>query len=132
MCTSHRLIVEEVTYLARRWLPANVPHRACLTAPVLVPVGFSHVVVMPSLCAPGADGMGVERPVWNVDAVDAIHERAIAKAVRGQPLGAVPAPDPIAYDTLGDLERKEALRANRGLDLVVGKKFRGPAEIAVL
>ena len=128
----HRLVVEEMAHLSGRRLPADVAHLPRLPAPLIVAVCLGRVVVMAGFGPPRTDDMRVEGPVGNVDAVHAIDERPPPERVRRQPLRAVPPADLLAHLDVGDLERQQALRPDRRLDLIVGHQRRRAAEVAVL
>src|SRR5262245_2074680 len=87
---------------------------------------------MPGYRFPRADGLRVERPVRNVDAVHAIDEGASLERTRREPLARVPAANLLAYLGFRDLEGQQALRSDGRLDFLVVDERRRAAELAVL
>ena len=90
------------------------------------------VVVVASLRLPRTNDVRVERPVRNVHPMHAIDQRLPFQPVGRQPFARVPAANLLADVTFGDLERQEALRAYRRLDLLIVDERRRSAEVAVL
>jgi hypothetical protein len=117
--------------LAGGRLPADVAHLPGFSAAVLAD-GLGGVVVVSGLGLPGADRVRIEGPVRDVEAVDAIDQRASLEGVRRQPLAGVPLANLLADLFLADLERQQALRPDRCLDLLVVDECGRTAELAVL
>ena len=118
--------------VAGRGLPPDVLHLPRLRLSLVVAIGFGRVVVVARLGLPRAHDLRVERPVRNVDALDGVDQRAGLQTSRRQPLALVPAADLLADGGLGDLERQQALRPDRRLDLLVVDELRRSAELAAL
>src|SRR5689334_11295027 len=128
----HRFIIKEMFDDARCRFPPDMLDLARLRSPLIISIGLGCVVVMAGLGFPRTDGLRVKRPVRNVNAADAVDQRAAFQLSRCQPLARVPTADLLADLTLADLERQQALRPNRGLDfLIVNQRWRS-TELAVL
>ena len=132
MRSGYRLVVKEMSDFAGGWLPAHLALLPALRTSLVVTVRFGRVVVVPRLRLPRADDVCVEGPVRDIDAVDAVDERAPLQVVRRQPLRPEPSPDLLAHFPLVHLEGKHSLGADRRADFRVVEQRRRAAEVAVL
>ena len=104
---------------AARVFPADVLHLARLTVSLRIAVGLGRVVIIPGLGGPLCGDLRVEGPIRQVEAVDGVGEGAALETIGRKPAAAIPGVHFFPHVALTDLERQDALWADRRLDFVV-------------